>query len=463
MKKLKIFWNRSDSRLTDNPALYYALQAAREEGCELLSLFILDPHFVANPVYSRRLRYMVGVLESYGKVIDQNVTINSPSFVFKELAKIYEIEIFANADLEPYGRKRDLEILELCKDLGAKFNLLNDKTTVDLAHRSKTGTIYGIFSPFKRSVMESFLNAKTLPKVELEGIKQLNHFDKFDFAKFEAQILPLSINVNGESIDLSILDKHLDFDWYNNEIDCLKHFKSYLKNDYNNYDKSRDDLASTNSLMSVALKWGLVSARILKDMIIEVDTNPQESTYISELIWREFYKYILYHYPLTLDHEYQSKFRDNQSLWVPKNEQIKRLKIWINSQTGYPIVDAAMKQIIKEGYMHNRARMVVASILTKNLGVDWRLGQEYFRAMLLDLDEASNNGGWQWSASVGADPKPIRIFNPYTQDEKFDISNGYKSKFNPQPATSVPFVEHPIAREQTLLRFEEAKKNHSQN
>jgi deoxyribodipyrimidine photo-lyase len=104
--------------------------------------------------------------------------------------------------------------------------------------------------------------------------------------------------------------------------------------------------------------------------------------------------------------------------------------------------------------------MVVASILTKNLGVDWRLGQEYFRAMLLDLDEASNNGGWQWSASVGADPKPIRIFNPYTQDEKFDIGDKYKSKYNPIDKSIEPYIDHPLAREQTLLRFENAKKSH---
>lgn len=460
MKSLKVFWNRSDSRLIDNPALHYSIEAAKAEDCEVLSLFILDPHFTSNSIYSRRLKYMIDVLEEFSKSIDLNIVVASPKDVFVELSKEFNLEVFVNADLEPYGRKRDNEILELSRSLNFKFNLLNDKVTIDLSHRSKTGTIYGIFTPFKRSVMESFLSSKTLPEANITNVKQLSKYPKFEFDKFKAKIPPLAIKVHNQNIDLSELDKEFEYAWYKSESECLKHFKSYLKEGYSEYDKSRDELASTNSLMSVALKWGLISARTLKDMIVEIDPSPAESTYISELIWREFYKYILYHYPLTLDHEYQAKFRENKELWVDKEEQIKRFKIWINSQTGYPIVDAAMKQITKEGYMHNRARMVVASILTKNLGVDWRLGQEYFRAMLLDLDEASNNGGWQWSASVGADPKPIRIFNPYTQDEKFDIGNKYKSKYNQMSNSNGPYIEHTLAREQTLLRFENAKKSH---
>ena len=145
--------------------------------------------------------------------------------------------------------------------------------------------------------------------------------------------------------------------------------------------------------------------------------NESARHYISELIWREFYGYLLYHYSHLMNTEFQEKFR-GRTRWVPEAEARVRFLAWVKGKTGYAIVDAAMKQLAKSGWMHNRARMIVASVLTKNLGVDWRWGQEYFRAVLIDLDEASNNGGWQWGASVGADPKPIRIFNPYLQAKK---------------------------------------------
>lgn len=154
--------------------------------------------------------------------------------------------------------------------------------------------------------------------------------------------------------------------------------------------------------------------------------------------------------------EFQERFRGTIA-WVEDAEALRRFTAWVRGETGYPVVDAAMKQIAKTGWMHNRSRMIVASILTKNLGVDWRWGQEYFRAALIDLDEASNNGGWQWGASVGADPKPIRIFNPELQAKNYDASGAYQAKWlggeNIFSRVQVPLVEHKLAREEALRRY----------
>jgi deoxyribodipyrimidine photo-lyase len=218
--------------------------------------------------------------------------------------------------------------------------------------------------------------------------------------------------------------------------------------------------------MSIALKWGLISSRYLVKHIKEKYpnelANKQEGImqYISELIWREFYKYILLNNSTVLNLEFQDKFK-NKIEWKSGQQAIEIFKKWILGQTGYPVVDAAMQEIAKTGLMHNRSRMVVASILTKNLGIDWRWGQAYFRMMLIDLDEASNNGGWQWAGSVGADPKPIRIFNPYLQSQNFDKTQKYQKFWLPKNyiADQNPIIEHALARQNALLMYNLQTKN----
>jgi deoxyribodipyrimidine photo-lyase len=220
--------------------------------------------------------------------------------------------------------------------------------------------------------------------------------------------------------------------------------------------------------MSVALAWGLVSSRTLRAMIQEhggeVYDNPYSErvsrgalTYLSELVWREFYRYLFFHHPHLMYTEFQERFRGT-IVWEQDPVALARFLSWIKGETGYSIVDAAMRQLSHTGWMHNRSRMIVASILTKNFGVDWRWGQEYFRAALIDLDEASNNGGWQWGASVGADPKPIRIFNPELQAKAHDASQAYRDKWlsdssNILQAEIVPIIEHAQAREEALRRY----------
>jgi deoxyribodipyrimidine photo-lyase len=234
------------------------------------------------------------------------------------------------------------------------------------------------------------------------------------------------------------------------------------------YKSARDMLGdeSGTSRMSLALTWGLVSARqlvaqIQKHYDASFELAPTSGArqnaahYLSELVWREFYKYLLFHDPALMGTEFQQKFRGTVE-WAADAEALRRFTAWICGATGYPLLDAAMRQIAETGYMHNRARMVAASVLTKNLGVDWRWGQEYFRAALVDLDEASNNGGWQWGASVGADPKPIRIFNPELQAKNYDPESTYQERWLPESyraAPPEPIVPHALARTQALARY----------
>jgi deoxyribodipyrimidine photo-lyase len=457
MKKLIIFWNRSDFRLNDNPALYYAAQKAKEDKTEFLNLFVFDTHFVTNPLYSRRIKFLVQIMEGFDKVLPLTVFVGEVTNEINKLSKDYDITIYANADFDPYGRARDSKIVELAAANNFEFNLLNDKITVNKQQLSGTGGLYSIFTPFKKSVMTDFLDSKVLPAPNFEGIKFCKDFQSFDYTQFKTTIQPLSITVNGKKIDLSKHDQELDYKWYTTEAEVINSFDNFLQSKYLNYDQDRNDMTVRNSMMSVALKWGLVSGRFLKDRITAIDSMPQNSTYISELIWREFYKYLLFNHPTLLDTEFLIKYRHKEELWIEDTTQLEYFESWINGTTGYPVVDAAMHQIRQEGYMHNRARMIVGSILTKNLGVDWRLGQEYFRAMLLDLDEASNNGGWQWSASVGADPKPIRIFNPYLQEENYDKLSGYRNKYLPVGYNSKPIIEHKTARDEAMARYKKAQ------
>jgi deoxyribodipyrimidine photolyase len=352
--------------------------------------------------------------------------------------------------------------------------------------------LYSVFTPFKNAVLDEFLSAKTYPEVSVDGLKDIQQIDYqnenslylgqnvikklsqlitsadiFSLIKKNNQLYlkPFIEPVNLDKI-VEINEQDIVKNWYCNEEQCHAVWERFLESNLLQYKLNRDSLendvlnnSGATSRMSVGLKWGLVSSRFLKESVLskygrsEIFNNQNLYHYISELIWREFYKYILYHHPNVLDQEFQTKFRESIS-WVENSVGLERFITWIKGETGYKIVDAAMQQIRQLGWMHNRSRMIVASILTKNLGVDWRWGQEYFRFMLLDLDEASNNGGWQWASSVGSDPKPIRIFNPYLQAENYDSKNLYQKKWLPSDySIEKPIIDHKIAREQALLRY----------
>ena len=493
---LTLYWSRRDFRLRDNPALHAALEFSQKNETKFLGLYLLDPNLLEedkwNIGYPRR-RYLSNLLADYALKFKQfDILVATPEDAFTELAKIFRLQVFINGDIEPYARKRDAQIQKILLENDGKLEAFGDQMTVDKNTLSGSGTIYSVYSPFRKKVEEEFYAAKVVDKANPESanyheglnypkvqgssakVRQLKYDNRASVESLSTEIFnlidtkwQLTVGEN-KTIDLDEILERPDIEkqWYLNEEEALEHFREFVDDKIVDYKKKRDHLGldtengGQTSRMSPALKWGLVSARTLKDIVLEKH-NPKKSQgvwhYLSELIWREFYRYVLYHHPDVLYREFQEKFRGTIE-WKEGPEAKDLFVKWIKGETGYKVVDAAMYQIATECWMHNRSRMMVASILTKNLGIDWRWGQEYFRAILIDLDEASNNGGWQWAASVGADPKPIRIFNPHSQRDKYDPEDKYQAKHLPEEYNvEEPVIPHKKAREEALERYQMAK------
>lgn len=495
-QKICIYWCRRDFRLSDNPALWEAVNYSLVNNIPFVPIYILDTQVLQENVgYTRRL-FLSKVLASFTKKFPNFwITYGEHTDILKKICENWDVEIFCNDDIEPYSIIRDKKINDILIKYNKKLNSFQDQLTVSKNTISGTGSIYTMFTPFKNTVINDFLSAKIYSKVDPEKIFCLNFDCNLELKKLGIETI--DSNSDEEVLQQSIfrkidsrfficvedrqktIDFKIDLDqcfprpkidkWLFSEDETLYLFDKFNQERILNYKDGRDnlELEDGTSSMSVALKWGLVSARSLKDKILQLHPNtqslllqkiPREEqngliSYISELIWREFYKYILYHFPDSLGIEFQPKFR-NKIAWVEPETAFYRFQAWIKGETGYPLVDAAMHQIRQIGWMHNRTRMLVASVLTKNLGVDWLWGQEYFRQVLVDLDEASNNGGWQWAASTGADPKPIRIFNPYLQAEKYDPNRVYQNKWLPKDySVWQPIVDHKQARQEALIRY----------
>lgn len=478
-KKLAVYWCRRDLRLHDNPALSAALSHAHKEQSAFLPLFILEDYMQgANPKYQFGLPnrlFLTKALPLFGAQFPQFALVQSKTVpFFKTLSDTYELSIFVNEDVHEDFYSQIKKI----RDARIEIKLYKDMLTIAKDTVSGSGSRYSIFTPFKNAVWHEFVHAVPLKKAQVTGALYLSktevaklphympHTEKALRAFFSTKRLCL-IGEHTYDIDALVPDTLHTDTWYYTESEALDRFRYYIKNHLLEYRQLRDSLEQDRtSHMSLGLAWGLVSSRMLVTLITKhVGEIPRPDSiapnlqgpihFISELIWREFYKYLYYHNPKLLHQEFQTKFQGTIS-WADAKTSHERFTAWIKGQTGYPIVDAAMHQLAQTGWMHNRARMIVASVLTKNLGVDWRFGQEYFRAMLVDLDEASNNGGWQWGASTGADPKPIRIFNPYLQAENYDPNSVYQKKYLSEAYLAnppLPLVPHSEARTEALARY----------
>lgn len=488
-----IYWSRRDLRLADNPALLAAAKYSRETKADFLPVFVIEDYMISGQPefqfgYPSRW-FLIQALPVFIKNFKRFLLIQAKATCYLiELNQKYQLTVFVNDDVYVDFYKQIAKL----KAAGVVVNVEEDALSVAKSTSTGEENLYSVFTPFKKKVWVDFVQKRPagnftekdlsyLPLAELTKLpKQVSVTTKALESLFKQQRL---LQVSEQIIDLDTLVQLPTLTgWYVSEVQALKRFRDYLKSgDLENYATNRDSLeldaqnlagqhadSGKTSRMSLALAWGLVSSRTLVDLLKkyfgEDFTNPDSSRvekgalmFISELIWREFYRYQLFHHPELMHTEFQHRFRGTIK-WVDKKNAKERFLLWIKGETGYPVVDAAMKQIASTGWMHNRARMIVASVLTKNLGVDWRWGQEYFRAALIDLDEASNNGGWQWGASVGADPKPIRIFNPELQAKKYDHSGAYRDKWlgakveilvSPQ----IPIVEHRQARDEALKRY----------
>ncbi len=394
---------------------------------------------------------------------------------FIKLKKSFDLKVFVNDDVYQDFSKQ----VDKLKANNVEVVVCPDAFIIDPETRTGTGNLYSVFTPFKNRVFPEYLRKKPQGKPNLENLQYLPENDiqklsglkeiSFDhlFSRFSKS---REILIAKEVVDLNEYLPLPDLSrWYFSEKEAWLNFRAFVnKGNFNRYEEGRNDLGSdgssykrSTSRLSLALAWGLISSRQVVAFLEKTfgQINPSSGrlemkatlTFISELIWREFYRYQLFHHPELMQLEFQERFRN--LTWVNNREAKKRFLSWLKGETGYSLVDAAQRQIASEGYMHNRARMVTASILTKNLGVNWRWGQEYFRAALIDLDEASNNGGWQWSASVGTDPKPIRIFNAELQAKKYDSDSLYQKRWLREDYNFLPLVEHKQGREEAIERY----------
>lgn len=473
-----IYWSRRDFRMIDNQALSRAVAFAKENKGHVLPLFVLED-YMREASFPTPQRYVIAhALPHFFDKFEHSLCVKGKGAASVErVVKIFEkqgytVKVFVNEDVYPDFYKQ----IKKLTTKGVDIQVCADRIRINKDVRTGAGNIYSIFTPFKNVVWADMVMREPYPTVDPKKIPYAKvSADQFThtfecttealqklFSK-ENTVTIADVVYNIPEITQEVQDLS---GWYMNEEGALKNFKIFLKEKSHEYKKERDFLSlESTSKMSLALAWGFVSSgtliALMKAHYGESFENPLSSRnesarhYISELIWREFYGYLLYHYPQLMHTEFQEKFR-GKIRWASEKQSRARFLSWVKGETGYAIVDAAMKQVAKSGWMHNRARMIVASVLTKNLGVDWRWGQEYFCAVLIDLDEASNNGGWQWGASVGADPKPIRIFNPYLQAKNYDTDGAYQKKWlSPERLVLElpPLVEHKNAREDALARY----------
>ncbi len=471
-KQVIIYWARRDLRWEDNPALHAAFARARASGADFLPVFFVEPYMRADTAgasfgYPSRW-FLSHALPPFAKRFQAFLALaERPARWFHARAKEWEIELFVNEDVYPdfYAQLKKIQ------GAGVGVKLFADQLTVSKETKTGEGNVYSVFTPFKNAVWEAFCRPVPLPHADGKAVSWMRTDDipgrKLSIG--DPQEL-LGVFSTHEQIEISrstyaLSDFHLPVrdlaNWYVTEREANHRLEAFLEQRVNEYHVSRDQLGDPHgtSQLSLALTWGLLSVRQIVAALHRRLGHQGAQAYVSELIWREFYKYLFFHRPELAEKPFQATAEHIR--WESPSAAAPRFRAWARGETGYPLVDAAMRQLAVTGWMHNRARMVVSSFLTKHLGVDWRWGQEYFRAMLIDLDEASNIGGWQWGASVGADPKPIRIFNPTLQAERYDPEAAYRRRWLP-PAylerPPEPIVAHAEARTHALARYAHARR-----
>lgn len=420
--KISVFWFRRDLRLEDNTAFHNALSS----GLKVLPIFIFDEDILEElPKDDARLSFIHETLESINQtLIEKDSSLlclkGKPEKVWKKLITQYDInQVYINKDYEPYAIGRDQQIKELLEKNGIELHAFKDQVVFEENEILKgDGTPYTIYTPYKNKWLLAFEEKYTQPIASspLENLFAIKH----DFPTIE-QIGFVKSKIKVKEYSLSKLEE---------------------------YPTARNLPAQDNtSYLSPHLRFGTVGVRQIIARLSKTD-----NVFLSELVWREFFMQILFHFPRVVERNFKPKYDGIQ--WR-NNEQ--EFKIWCEGKTGYPMVDAGMRQLNATGYMHNRVRMVVASFLCKHLLIDWRWGEAYFAEKLLDYELSANNGNWQWSAGTGCDSAPyFRVFNPTEQVKKFDKQLEYIKKWIPELSTleyPMPMVNHKTARERALETY----------
>lgn len=427
-KKITIFLFRRDLRLIDNKALTKAL----EENENVLPVYIFDTDINRNRIKNdarisfvyQSLSNINSELEKYGSGI--KYMIGSPQESIKKLLVDFDIKnVYANKDYEPYELKRDREIENILSQHNINFKKYKDQVIFEEKEILKsTGDAYTIFTPYKNKWLEKF----SFDEIKNAGELKFNNFEK------TRQHFP-SIEETGYTKSTIIV-------------------RNFDLSTVENYDKHRDfPAADATSYLSPHLRYGTISVR---DILRK--TYGKNSTFLSELIWREFFKQILFNFPETENNNFKRKY-DNIE-WLNNEDDFEK---WSSGNTGYPLVDAGMRQLNTTGYMHNRLRMITAGFLCKHLLIDWRYGEKYFSEKLLDFDLSANNGNWQWAAGTGCDAAPyFRVFNPIIQLKKFDANLEFVKAMIPElgtPDYPSPIVEHKFAYQRALSTYKRGIEN----
>lgn len=431
MHSKTIFWHRRDLRIHDNAGLYKALKNSRE----VQSIFIFDSQILQFlPRNDQRLLFIHQEIEklkkSYQSVgSDLKVYFGNPTEVIPKIIEEFHADaVYTNRDYEPYAMERDKRLYEILDKANVKFIGTKDHVIFEKAEITKDdGKPYTIFTPFSKKWKAKLNEFYLLPYPTEKYLKNLSQHA-----------------VSSQLISM----KEMGFD-----ADQLVEFpsKEWKKELIEKYHQNRDfPSLNATSKLSLHLRFGTLSIRELA-----TEAKALNETFLNELIWRDFYQMIIYWFPHSAKNSFKTQY--DRIVWECNEAHFKA---WCEGKTGYPIVDAGMRELNATGFMHNRVRMIVASFLTKHLLLDWRWGEGYFAQKLLDFELASNSGGWQWAAGCGCDAAPyFRVFNPTTQQEKFDKQFEYVKKWVPEFGTSnypSPIIDHKFARERVLARFKEA-------
>lgn len=419
--KLAVFWFRRDLRLEDNVGLYHALQS----DYPVLPLFIFDKDILETlPKNDPRVNFIHETLVKLNDQLSEKgsgllIKNGSPAEVWTEIVKEFEVEaVYTNHDYEPYATTRDQEIRAFLDDNNIPFYTFKDQVIFEKHEVVKdNGDPYTVYTPYKRKWLAA-VKEDTYDSAGSESLLENCIQTKFDF--------PSLGDIGFEPSEIKVKPHNLDA--------------------MEGYEKARDiPHKEGTSYLSPHLRFGTVSVRKMAKLASEIN-----ETFLSELIWREFFMQILFHFPHVVEQSFRKEYDNIQ--WENNEDHFKK---WCEGKTGYPMVDAGMRELNETGYMHNRVRMVVASFLTKHLLIDWRWGEAYFAEKLLDYELSSNNGNWQWAAGTGCDAAPyFRVFNPTSQLEKFDPQQKYVKKWvGSNLGKYPPVVEHKFARERALERY----------
>ena len=429
MSDLILFWHRRDLRISDHTGL----AAAREKSAKIVGVFCLDPQILQHDdIAPARVKYMIGCLQALQKRYQQAgsqllILQNDPVIAIPQLAAALTAKaVFWNWDVEPYSQTRDLAVIEALKTIGIEFLNQNWDQLLHSPQEIFSGakTPYTIYTPFWKNWITK---PKAKPVQILENIAGLT--------EKEQEIAQQAGTINLPSAE------DLGFIWdaeliiSPGELAAQERLENFTTSAINEYEEQRNFPAiDGTSQLSAALKFGVIGIRNIWQTTIEalVNSNSDEvnasiQTWQKELAWREFYQHCMYHFPALADGAYRDTFKT-----FPWRNNETYFQAWCEGKTGYPIVDAAMRQLNETGWMHNRCRMIVASFLTKDLMINPQWGEKYFMQKLIDGDLSANNGGWQWSASSGMDPQPLRIFNPASQTQKFDAEAEYIRQWIPE-------------------------------